>query len=103
MESKALLASFHIPIAKTVLTRSANEAMLVAQELGFPVAMKIDSPDIAPTNPTPDGVSLDLGTAQAVRRLPELPRGGGREMPPRRADHGCGAGTDGPPPRTGES
>ena len=66
MESKALLASFHIPIAKTVLTRSANEAMLVAQELGFPVAMKIDSPDITHKSDA-GGVSLDLGTAQAVR------------------------------------
>jgi acetyltransferase len=46
MESKALLAAFHIPVTQTMLARSANEAMLATQ-LGFPVALKIDSPDIA--------------------------------------------------------
>jgi acetyltransferase len=30
MESKALLAAFHIPVTRTMLARSANEAMLIA-------------------------------------------------------------------------
>ena len=30
-----------------MLARSANEAMMIATQLGFPVALKIDSPDIA--------------------------------------------------------
>ena len=46
MESKALLAAFHIPVTRTMLARSANEAMLIASQLGYPVALKIDSPDI---------------------------------------------------------
>ncbi|WP_429922529.1 acetate--CoA ligase family protein, partial [Klebsiella pneumoniae] len=41
MESKALLAAFHIPVTQTVLARSANEAMMLATQLGFPVALKI--------------------------------------------------------------
>ncbi|MEO8937281.1 MAG: bifunctional acetate--CoA ligase family protein/GNAT family N-acetyltransferase [Burkholderiaceae bacterium] len=47
MESKTLLSSFHIPITHTILARSANEAMMIASQLGFPVALKIDSPDIS--------------------------------------------------------
>jgi len=66
LESKALLAAFHIPIARAVLARSPNEAMAVAQELGFPVAMKIDSPDITHKSDA-GGVRLNVGNAQAVR------------------------------------
>jgi acetyltransferase len=65
-ESKALLAAFHIPIAQTVLARSASDAMLMAQEMGFPVAMKIDSPDI-PHKSDVGGVRLNLGDAESVR------------------------------------
>jgi acetyltransferase len=64
-ESKALLAAFHIPIAPTVLARSARDAMLMAQEMGFPVAMKIDSPDI-PHKSDVGGVRLGLVDAEAV-------------------------------------
>jgi len=66
LESKALLAAFHVPIARAVLARSANEAMVIAQELGFPVAMKVDSPDITHKTDA-GGVKLNVGNAQAVR------------------------------------
>lgn len=66
MQSKALLAAFHVPIANTALARSANEAMLLAQEMGLPVAMKIDSPDITHKSDT-GGVRLGLANLQAVR------------------------------------
>jgi len=66
LESKALLAAFHVPIARAVLARSANEAMVVAQELGFPVAMKVDSPDVTHKTDA-GGVKLNVGNAQAVR------------------------------------
>ena len=41
MESKALLAAFRIPIAQTVVARSPSEAMVLAEEIGLPVVMKI--------------------------------------------------------------
>ncbi|TAK42686.1 MAG: bifunctional acyl-CoA synthetase/GNAT family N-acetyltransferase [Betaproteobacteria bacterium] len=66
MESKALLAAFRIPIAKTMVAHSPMEAMLLAQELGYPVAMKIDSPDITHKTDA-GGVRLNLGNAQSVR------------------------------------
>ncbi len=65
-ESKALLAAFHIPVARTVLARSAEEAVLAAQELGFPVVLKIDSPDITHKSDV-GGVRLGLAGAEAVR------------------------------------
>jgi acetyltransferase len=66
MESKALLSAFHIPVAKTVVAHSPNEALLLAEQLGFPVAMKINSPDITHKSDS-GGVRLNLGNAQAVR------------------------------------
>ena len=66
MESKALLAAFHVPIANTMVAHSPAEAMLIAQELGYPVAMKVDSPDITHKTDA-GGVRLNLGNAQAVR------------------------------------
>ncbi len=66
MESKALLSAFHIPVTKTILARSASEAILVANQLGYPVALKIDSPDISHKSDV-QGVALNLYNAAAVR------------------------------------
>jgi acetyltransferase len=66
MESKALLAAFHIPVATTMVARSPAEALILAQELGLPVAMKINSPDITHKTDA-GGVRLNLGNAAAVR------------------------------------
>ena len=66
MESKALLAAFQIPIAKTMVAHSPMEAMLLAQELGYPVAMKVDSPEITHKTDA-GGVRLNVANAQSVR------------------------------------
>ena len=66
MESKALLAAFHIPVTRTMLARSANEAMLIAAQLGYPVALKIDSPDISHKSDV-QGVALNVLAAAQVR------------------------------------
>ncbi len=66
MESKALLAAFHIPVAKTMVAHSPNEALLIAQQLGFPVAMKINSHDISHKSDA-GGVMLNLSNAHEVR------------------------------------
>jgi len=65
-ESKALLAAFRVPIAPTAVARSAHEAMLMAQEIGFPVALKIDSPDITHKSEV-SGVRLNVASAEGVR------------------------------------
>ena len=66
MESKAVLAAFRIPIAQTVVARSASEAMVLAEELGMPVVMKIDSPQIVHKTDS-GGVRLNLNSLAAVR------------------------------------
>jgi len=66
MESKALLSAFHIPVAQTMVAHSPNEALLIAQQLGYPVAMKVNSPDISHKSDA-GGVKLNLMNAPAVR------------------------------------
>jgi acetyltransferase len=66
MESKALLAAFHIPVTKTILARTVNEAIMIATQLGFPVALKIDSPDVSHKSDV-QGVALNVSSAVGVR------------------------------------
>lgn len=66
MESKTLLSAFHIPVTETILARSAHEAMMIATQLGFPVALKIDSPDIVHKSDV-QGVVLNVGSGTAAR------------------------------------
>jgi acetyltransferase len=66
MESKTLLSSFHIPVTQTVLARNANEAMMIATQLGFPVALKIDSPDISHKSDV-QGVALNILNGAGAR------------------------------------
>ena len=66
MESKALLGAFHVPVTRTVIARSPAEALVVAEQIGFPVAMKISSPDV---NRKSDigAVMLDVRNGSEVR------------------------------------
>lgn len=66
MESKALLAAFRIPIAQTVVARSATEAMVLAEEIGLPVVMKIDSASVIHKSDV-GGVRLNLTSLAVVR------------------------------------
>ncbi|MCG8316674.1 MAG: bifunctional acetate--CoA ligase family protein/GNAT family N-acetyltransferase [Pseudomonadales bacterium] len=66
IESKAILKSFEIPVSQGVLARSANEALVAAESLGFPVVLKISSPDIHHKTDV-QGISLSITNAQAVR------------------------------------
>jgi acetyltransferase len=66
MESKTLLSAFHIPVTQTILARSGHEAMMIATQLGFPVALKIDSADIAHKSDV-QGVALNIMSAVSAR------------------------------------
>ena len=66
IESKTLLSAFHIPVTQTVLARSANEAMMIATQLGFPVALKIDSTQITHKSDV-QGVALNVSTSASAR------------------------------------
>ncbi|AOV18253.1 GNAT family N-acetyltransferase [Acidihalobacter aeolianus] len=65
-ESKALLNAFHIPVMPAMLARDPNEALVAAETLGFPVAMKIASHALTHKSDV-GGVRLNIGTAAGVR------------------------------------
>lgn len=67
IEAKAILAAFHIRTTHAVLARTPHEALMAAEALGFPVVMKIDSPDIEHKSDV-DGVRLNLDHARGIRR-----------------------------------
>jgi len=62
-ESKRLLAAWGVASARQVLAGSAEEAVAAAAEIGFPVVLKVDSPDIL--HKTEAGV-VRLGVADAA-------------------------------------
>jgi acetyltransferase len=78
-ETKAILVAYGIPVAATRTVATGEDAGRAAQEIGFPVALKILSPDITHKSDV-GGVVLDLESipsvhdaAQAMyRRLREL-------------------------------
>ncbi len=65
-ESKALLAAYGIPVNRTEIASTAQEAVEKAGELGYPVAMKIHSRDILHKTDA-NGVRLNLRCEQDVR------------------------------------
>ncbi len=65
-ESIALLGAFRIPAVRNGIARSSNEALILAESIGFPVAMKIHSPDISHKSDA-GGVRLNLNNARVVR------------------------------------
>ncbi len=65
-ESKDLLAAFGIPVVRSLPAHSVEEAVARAKEAGYPVAMKILSPDIAHKTDV-DGVRLNLADERDVR------------------------------------
>lgn len=68
MESKALLSAFHIPVTQTILARTPNEAVMLASQIGYPVALKIDSPDILHKSDV-NGVALNVMNGASVHDI----------------------------------
>ncbi|MEN6451639.1 MAG: bifunctional acetate--CoA ligase family protein/GNAT family N-acetyltransferase [Thermoguttaceae bacterium] len=64
--SKAFLEAYEIPVTKPMAARSADEAAEVARRLGYPVVLKIHSPQITHKTDV-GGVMLNLTTDEKVR------------------------------------
>jgi acyl-CoA synthetase (NDP forming) len=65
-EAKQLLADYDIPVTAEALAKSVDEAVQQATAIGFPVALKVVSPEIA--HKTEAGaVRIGLSDADAVR------------------------------------
>ena len=65
-EAKDVLAAYGVPLPKSVLAKNADEAVNAAETIGYPVVMKIASPDILHKTDI-GGVKLNLTSATDVR------------------------------------
>ena len=65
-EAKAVLAAYGVPVVPERLTQSEDEAVAAAESLGFPVAMKVESPDL-PHKTEAGVIRLKLKDAAEVR------------------------------------
>ncbi len=65
-ESKALLEAFGIPVNRTLLAADPGEAVRMAAQIGYPVAMKISSADVAHKSEI-GGVVLNVRNEDEVR------------------------------------
>lgn len=65
-ECRAVLTAFGIPVTPAIEAHSCNEALIAAESLGFPVAMKINSPDVLHKSDV-DGVRLNIHDARSIR------------------------------------
>ncbi len=64
--SKAVLAAYGIPVTLPVAAADADAAARTAEQLGYPIVLKVDSPDITHKSDV-GGVAVDLADATAVR------------------------------------
>ena len=65
-EAKQLLSLYDIPVTQERLVTSADDAVAAAESIGYPVVLKIESPDIAHKTEA-GGVLLNLADEQGVR------------------------------------
>jgi acetyltransferase len=65
-QAQVLMQAYGIPAVPTMMGRDADEAVGMAQQLGFPVALKLVSPQITHKSDA-GGVALGLGSADEVR------------------------------------
>ena len=66
-ESKQVLAAYGIPVAKTIIAGSRADAVKAAEEIGYPIVLKLYSETITHKTDV-GGVQLNLGTADAVAK-----------------------------------
>ncbi len=66
-ESKQILEDYHIPVVKTLVAHDAEEAVALAQQLKFPIVLKLFSQTITHKTDV-GGVKLNLKTPEDVRQ-----------------------------------
>jgi acetyltransferase len=65
-EAKDILAAYGVPLPKSMLAKDVDKAVAAAQSIGYPVVMKIASPDILHKTDI-GGVKLNLNSESDVR------------------------------------
>lgn len=85
-DARAYVAAFGLPQARAGAARNAEDAVRDARQAGYPVALKILSPDIAHKTEA-GGVALNLADDEAVRRAyDQVTQAAGRAQPDARID-----------------
>ena len=64
-EAKALLGAFRVPVPESILAKDREAAVQAARNIGFPIVIKIHSPDITHKSDV-GGVRLSLQNAEMV-------------------------------------
>jgi len=64
-EAKAVLSAFHIPTSPSINATSAADALVAAESVGLPVAMKVNSPDVTHKSDV-GGVRLNIREPRSV-------------------------------------
>ncbi len=64
-QSKALLDLYGIPVTREQIVQSPHEALRFAAEIGFPVVLKIDSPDILHKSEA-DAIRLGVSSKEEI-------------------------------------
>lgn len=67
VEVKKILEYYNFPVVNTVVTATADEAVAYAKQMGYPVALKVLSQQIAHTADT-SGVIFDITSDEEVRQ-----------------------------------
>lgn len=66
IEAKGVFAAYGMPVTKVKISTSEEEAVAIAKEIGFPLVMKIVSPDILHKSDA-GGVKVDIKDEKGVR------------------------------------
>lgn len=66
-ESKKILKQAGIPVVETKLAKTQKEAVSLSQKMGFPVALKIISPDVIHKSDS-GGVKLSVNSVSEVKK-----------------------------------
>lgn len=69
-EAKAILAAYGIPIIETQLVKTIEDVLQVASAIGYPVALKVATPDISHKSDV-GGVALNLEQPKALKMAAE--------------------------------
>jgi acetyltransferase len=80
-EGKSVLAAYGIPIVPSYVAATADDAAALAKQIGYPVALKVVSPDLDHRSDV-GGVMLNLVYENEVRRAVEAIAGRMRDMRP---------------------
>ena len=87
-EAREVLEAYGVPLPKAGLAATADEAVTLAETIGYPVVMKIASPDILHKSDI-GGIKLNITSAREVRDAFDLLTYRGRRYMPDATIWGC--------------